>query len=277
MSDFMDNRLKISCIITTQTHDLNESAFELLLTDKSNLIVSNITNNRFELSAINFQANIIDIKSFIPIAHNQLNFFLMALNITSLGYFAFLNIYNRNLVYRYIDTSENNSNGFLHFNNQINLKSFGNKRVLSKNDIDNASMLYTSLIDFGSLIFKEEYLKGIFHLSSSFADINFDKEAFSNFYRCFEFAITQLVLKKEKLSNEKKEIIDALKKLKISEDVIDEFNSLYKIRSEQIMHSQKIQHRLSQDEAIKMKILLDAVLFIYFRPIWENKLKIMAT
>ena len=60
----------------------------------------------------------------------------------------------------------------------------------------------------------------------SFADINFDKEAFANFYRSFEYFITRKILQVKML---KKEVMDLSKGLRmsgLSDEFIVEFESI---------------------------------------------------
>ncbi len=68
----------------------------------------------------------------------------------------------------------------------------------------------------------------------------------------------------------KKEVMDLSKGLRmsgLSDEFIVEFKNLYKIRSAQIMHAQREQSEITQDDVIKMKSYIDYLLRRYYTKI----------
>ena len=120
---------------------------------------------------------------------------------------------------------------------------------------------------------REEYIKGILHLSLRFSDIDFYKEAFYNFYRCFENIVTNKVLQVKKLNKEVKNIEKAINKVGLGKILTKQFKSIYVIRSNQVMHAQKRQVNITLDDVYAIKTYLDALLFKVFTPILDEVLK----
>jgi hypothetical protein len=126
-------------------------------------------------------------------------------------------------------------------------------------------MIFGSLCREGDQTFRREYLKGIAHINAGFGDLSFHREAFGNFYRALEYFVTARVLKKSNLPNELRDIKEGLRKVGMRPELVDEFTSLYKIRSEQIMHAQKTPKEIDFDDVIKMKVFSDYALHKYFK------------
>jgi hypothetical protein len=56
-----------------------------------------------------------------------------------------------------------------------------------------------------------------------FFDIPFRKEAFANFYRSFEYFVTNRILKTKKLKNELKQFKEVLQSLDLKPEVVQMF------------------------------------------------------
>jgi hypothetical protein len=123
------------------------------------------------------------------------------------------------------------------------------------------------MLVFGSLAqerkpyFRTEYLKGVYHFGLEFFDLTFRKDAFANFYRCFEHFIADRVLSVRKLQNECKQLTGGLRKLRVPEVVVNMFkNELYPLRSAQVMHSQTEQVEIEWEKVAKIKALTDTAM-----------------
>jgi hypothetical protein len=103
--------------------------------------------------------------------------------------------------------------------------------------------------------------------------VSFRKEAFANFYRSFEFFVTNRILKAKKLKSELNEIVRVLRMLDVKEEAITVFyKELYRLRSEQVMHSQKEQVEITWDDVGNMKLFTDITMQAFYKPIWEKRL-----
>jgi hypothetical protein len=266
---------KSKCIIISHSHRLNKEAFSLLMSGNSPLIVSDVKEKSFLLTVTNELSNCTNIKHFVSLSHFCISTFIMALNIASLGYFTWhrygfsvprYEVYNpirqkRILIFPL--QMENRKECFL-----------GSIKEITEKEIRNAIKYYGVLAEEEKISkIREEYIKGILHLSLTFFDIDFCKEAFYNFYRCFENVITNNVLQVKKLGKEVKEIEKAINKVGLGKILTKHFKSSYLIRSNQVMHAQKKQVNITLDDVYTIKICLDALLFKVFTPILEKTLK----
>jgi hypothetical protein len=139
------------------------------------------------------------------------------------------------------------------------------KMVLTEGEVRNSMIILGSLLREVDQEFRREYLKGIAHLDAGFGDLIFYREAFANFYRSFEYFITMRVLKKKKLSNELKELQEGIRLTGLPDQFCQEFQCLYKLRSEQVMHAQRAQKEIDGEQALKIKTFTDYVLHRYYR------------
>ena len=81
---------RISCGVTSHSHRLSEDAFSLLTHDATNLQVTHVQERTFMISSINRTVPSDDIGEFAAVAHLSISWFLMALNVASLGHFSWL-------------------------------------------------------------------------------------------------------------------------------------------------------------------------------------------
>jgi len=268
---------KSKCIIISHSHRLNKEAFSLLMSGNSPLIVSDVKEKSFLLTVTNEPSNCTNIKHFVSLSHFCISTFIMALNIASLGYFTW-DWYGFS-VPRYEVYNPLEEKKILTFPLQMEYRKEyfkGRIKEITEKEIRNACKYYGVLAkdkEEKISIIREEYIKGILHLSLTFCNIDFCKEAFFNFYRCFENIVTNKVLQVKKLDKEVKNIEKAINKVGLGKILTKQFKSIYVIRSNQVMHAQKKQVNITLDDVYAIKICLDALLFKVFTPILEKALK----
>lgn len=266
---------KSKCIIISHSHRLNKEAFSLLMNGNSPLIVSDVKEKSFLLTVTNEPSNCTDIKHFVSLSHFCISTFIIALNIASLGYFTW-DWYGFSVPRYEVYNPIREKKGLI-FPLQMKYRKeyFGGSiKEITEKEIRNACKYYGVLAKEEKIsITREEYIKGILHLSLAFFDIDFRKEAFFNFYRCFENIITNKVLQVKKLDKELKNFEKAIDKVGLGKVLVKQFKSSYLIRSNQVMHAQKKQINITIDDVYAIKICLDALLFKVFTPILEKTLK----
>ena len=188
--------------------------------------------------------------------------FLVALNIAALGHFTWT-LGNRMFWHcEHIGPSGKRENVFL---NSKEISFPIEKSALTGREVKEAIKICASILRDTDQTFRQEYLKGIIHLNAGFGDLVFSREAFANFYRSFEYFITTRVLKKTKLTNEMKELKEGMVLLGLSDKYCEEITSLYRVRSEQVMHAQKEPKKMDMDDVLKIKAFTDYALHKYYR------------
>lgn len=261
---------KITCSIRSLSHRLNKEAFSLLMPGEIDIFVSDVKEKTFLLSIINQSAGSKTLEQFSVVAHLCFSNFLMALNIATLGHFTwnfgtFVSQFYQCIV------PENERRTKIIALQRIK-ENENDIRDITKQQIRNTKLLFIALAEERESNVKKEYIKGILHLSLDFFDIDFHREAFGNFYRSFENFATGRILKVKNLTNEKKQLQEAIIKCGFPNKLAEEFLPLYILRSEQVMHAQKKQVNIKIDDALKMKVILDAILHKVYQPIWEKRM-----
>lgn len=268
---------KSKCIIVSHSHILNKEAFSFLMRGNRPLIVSDVKEKSFLLTVTNKSSNCIDINHFIALSHFNILTFITALNIACLGYFTW-DWFGFSMP-RYEVANPITEKKILAFPLQMEYRKEdfkGSIKEITEKEIRNA------LLYFGVLtkdkeekisIIREEYVKGLLHLSLAFFNMDFYREAFFNFYRCFENIVTNKVLQVKKLDVELKNIENAINKVGLGKILARHLKPIYKTRSNQVMHAQKDQINVTMDDAFMIKTSLDALLFKVFSPILEKALK----
>jgi len=268
---------KSKCIIVSHSHRLNKEAFSLLMSWNGPFIVSDVKEKSFLLTITNKSSNCTDIKHFDALSYVSISAFIIALNIASLGYFTW-DWYGFS-VPRYEVYNPIKEEKRLIFPLQMKYRKEyfeGSIKEITEKEIRNACKYYGVLAkdkEEKISIIREEYIKGILHLSLTFFNIDFCKEAFFNFYRCFENIVTNKVLQVKKLDKEVKNIEKAINKVGLGKILTKQFKSIYVIRSNQVMHAQKKQVNITLDDVYAIKTYLDALLFKVFTPILDEALK----
>lgn len=258
---------KLSCKIRCFTHDLSQEAFDIFEQDGMNIGISNIKKDSFTLEFTDVLEPSLSDNSFASKSHSVFNLFIVALNVSTLG--LFINQDDKQLSPDYHFYKDNKLVGgglIIHDIHSTDLKG----RNITQSEIYEALCLYGALAKEKNDELVSEYLKGLIHLSLNYPGAHFEKDAFSNFYRAFEHIVTCKLLKQGKLKNEFKQLSGALSSLGISQDLIEEFKELYKIRGEQAMHAQKSPEKISREDTMKMKVFSDIVVRAAYKPIWEE-------
>lgn len=238
-------------------------------------IVSDVKEKSFLLTATNKSSNCTDIEHFNVLSHVSISAFIIALNIASLGYFTW-GWYGFSVPrYEVYDPISEKKRLIFPLQMKYRKEYFeGSIKEITEKEIRNACKYYGVLAKEEKIsIIREEYIKGILHLSLTFFDIDFCKEAFFNFYRCFENIVTNKVLQVKKLDKELKNFEKAINKVGLGKILAKQFKSSYLIRSNQVMHAQKKQINITIDDVYAIKICLDALLFKVFTPILDEALK----
>jgi hypothetical protein len=248
--------------IKSHSHILDESAFSILMSEESITRVFNVTPDSFKVAVIMTEGMKKENTDYFGYAFGVSASFLVALNIAALGHFTWT-VGNRMFWHcEHIGSSGKIENIFI---NSKDVSFPVEKREITENEVRNTMLILASILRDADQTFRQEYLKGIIHLGAGFGDIVFIREAFANFYRSLEYFITTRVLKKKKLTNEMKELKEGMRLLGLSEELSEEFTSLYKVRSEQVMHAQREPNEIDMDDVLKIKVLTDYALHTYYR------------
>ena len=128
--------------------------------------------------------------------------------------------------------------------------------------------MYRTMLVFGAMSklherYFELYIKATTLMGSDTFENNFYTEAFSNYFLLMERFIKVEILKKPGGSLSVTIMQAALKRLGISNDLVEEFKNLYIVRGRDAMHSRGKEQALTFEEAGKCKIMCDLMLFKY--------------
>lgn len=252
----------LSCVIHSHSHFLEDKAFAVLMREEAATQVTKVTKAQIEATIKATKENFRTIEDFFPTAHLIASNFIMSLNIASLGHFTWV---AGNQLYPTYDVDPIDKSKRIVLSAEPTFPS--EERYLTESEVRQAAIIYGSILREIDQNIRQEYVKGILHLGLSFGDINFNKEAFGNFYRSFEYFVTRKILQVKKLKNEEKELTKAIKSAGLSKEVVEEFNGLYRIRSEQVMHAQRPQVEITQDDVLKMKVFTDFLLHRHYTAI----------
>ena len=269
----MENPSKGTCIrtkIISHYYNLTNDAFELFQTDDLLLRISDVDERSFLISCYKSE-NDSSLEFFYGKCHDIISYFLVSINVATLGNFSWDFQFVSAAPYLLIDYDQNASN-FLY--NKPNQYIHKEKYLDINNELVWRTMqLFLSLGRERDDSLKREYIKGLYNFHHGFFDIEFNNEAFSNFYKAFEFFCTTKLLKTKKLSNEKKQLRSVLSGLGFRNEILEEFDSLYKIRCEQAMHAQRGLKSIDKETVAKLKVFLDSVMHKYYQPLWKHEVK----
>lgn len=256
--------MKTQVRIISKSHNLQKESFSLLERLGSNIKVEEIGSSTFHL--------VWDVpeESELFSEHHDHHCFLIfsamlaAINIASLGLFSWHDgteigpIYIREESSKLVTLSTDHQ------------QKYENIRELTEREVHDALVLFGALSPESEHVIVNEYLKGVMHLCMSYYNINFHREAFSNFYRVIEYLVTNRILGKRKLNNELIELQKVFRAFGADEELISEFKKIYAIRSAQVMHAQIQPEKVSFDEALAVKTFCDLLLNKYYRKIAES-------
>ena len=236
--------------------------FAVLMSEESLVRVLDIKEDRFKVE-VRMTEEMKEVnKDYFGYGFLVSSNFLMALNIAALGHFTWT-IGNRMFWHCEHIGPSGKVEQILMRSPDVPLTD--EKRLLTEGEVRNSIIICGSLLREAEDDFRREYLKGIIHLNAGFGDLVFHREAFANFYRSFEYFVTTRVLKKKKLAKEVKDLTEGIRLMGLKDQFCDEFVSLYKKRSEQVMHAQRTPKTINVDDVLKMKVFTDYALNRYYR------------
>lgn len=262
---------QLACPITSYSHRLNSNALKLLQSGNAFIGVSDVTEHSFFARVMNLQKTD-SLDKFMATAQQSVSYLLMVFNLGTLGHF----IWSRNEQDIYpqfsiVDPTDNTAIKMLkHSPNKM--FPVEELRDLTEEELRRTALLFIAIAKDPIKQVAQEYLKGVYHLSLEIFEMRFDREAFANFYRSLEFFITDRVLKVRKLDNEVQDIKRGIREIGLGEVLAEEFEDLYRTRSEQVMHAQREQVNLDRDSVLKMKMIADAVMNKVYEPIWRDEM-----
>lgn len=269
----MNDNGKSDCIrtmILSHHYRLTEDSFEYFMKPDLLLQVSDVKERSFLVSCYRADSDK-TLDSFYAKSHDIISYFLIAINVATLGHFTWDFRFVSPAPYLFIDAHQEKSH-FL-FAEAAKYISTEEPMDISKAFVWRTLQLLLALGNERDQQLKTEYIKGLYNLHNGFFDILFLNEAFGNFYKAFEFFCTSKMLKTKKLSNEKKQLRGVLSEFGFEEQVLKDFDSLYLIRCNQAMHSQKGLSYVDKEAVIKIKIFLDSIMHKFYHSIWENTFK----
>jgi len=263
----------LDCIrtkILSHHHLLTDDAFEYFQKSDLLLQVSDVKKSSFIVSCYRTEGDKIP-EVFYAKSHDIISHFLMAINVATLGHFTWDFRFVSPAPYLYVD-AQNNKSKFL-FGDSPKYISAEEPLQIQKPLIWRTLQLLLALGNEKDRTLKTEYIKGLYNFHNAFFDIQFLNEAFSNFYKAFEFLCTKRMLRVKKLSNEKKQLRGVLSEFGFEENILDEFDKIYLIRCNMAMHAQKGLQAIDKEAVVRIKIFLDSIMHKYYQPVWEKILK----
>jgi predicted HicB family RNase H-like nuclease len=269
----MENPLKGTCIrtkIISHYHKLSSDAFEIFQKDDLLLRISDVNEHSFFISCYKSD-NDSSLESFYGKSNDIISYFLVSINVASLGNFSWDFQFVSTAPYILIDYDREKS-AYL-YNKPTPYSHKYNYLEINKQLVWRTMQLFLALGKEKDDSLKKEYIKGLYNFHNGFFDIDFANEAFSNFYKAFEFFCTKKILKTNKLSNEKTQLRSVLSDLGLRTELLEEFDILYKIRCGQAMHSQRGLKSIDKEDVAKLKVFLDSILHKYYQPLWQDAIK----
>lgn len=255
----------LRCRVVCLSHKLSVEALAPFLQDALLIRASNVSERAFDLTCYYpFDCRQTPRGLFVA-ASEPLSIFLFSMNAATLGFFVWDPTPSLGPTFRavaYPDSRELVSSS--------RATQWISDQLLTSSDVRFAQLLFSVMAKDTDRSARDEYIKGLLHLRLSFFPYDFHREAFSNFYRAFEYVVTARLLRRRRLANEIRDMTDALSNLGIPGEVVAEFPALYALRGEQIMHAQKRPGPIDRDSVLKMKVFLDAVLHALYRPLVDG-------
>ena len=256
--------------IVSYHHRLTEDAFEYFMKPDLLLQVSNVKERSFLVSCYKAEEDK-RLDLFYAKSHDIISYFLIAINVATLGHFTWDFRFVSPAPYLFVDAHQHKSQ-FL-FAEPARYTFSEDPMEISKPLVWRTLQLFLALGNERDQRLKTEYVKGLYNFHNGFFDIEFLNEAFGNFYKAFEFFCTSKMLKAKRLSNEKKQLRGVLSEFGFEEPVLEEFDKVYTIRCSQAMHAQRRLETVDKEAVVRIKIFLDSIMHKYYQPIWEGILK----
>ncbi|MCE9518288.1 MAG: hypothetical protein K8R87_01770 [Verrucomicrobia bacterium] len=247
---------------------MNKEAFDFIALPECDLDIHEISETTFSLGISSSKFPATSPREFACKGSHVSSYFLMAINVATLGHFEWASKSNMMTSFSLVNES---TKQILRLPLNLEYQFPTPKSQLTSGMMMRAAQLMFALAREGSPHVRTEYLKGIYHFGFSYFDLSFAKDAFANFYRSFEYFVTQRILKLRKLSNEKKQIVAAMKQIGLNDSIIEMFSSeIYPLRGGQVMHAQNDQTEIEWEHVAKTKLLADVMMHELYKPIWEK-------
>lgn len=261
----MKKNTYIKCKFVSHHHNLLLEDFEYFQQPNLMVKILEVGPNYFSVCCFKDDSEL-DIQAFLNKVYYIFSSLLLAFNVGTMGHFSFdfklVPPINLSVVENGQEINVSPIN-FPYKNDEPML-------TLNKTLVWQVFQLFISFLKEKNEIFKIEYLKGLYNLHNNFLDINFVNEAFSNFYRSFEFFCTQKILSVNKLSNEKKQLRGVLQEFGFEEEILKDFDKIYNLRCNKAMHAQKGITNIEIEAAIRLKVFLDALMHKHYKHLWKK-------
>jgi hypothetical protein len=238
-------------------------AFRFFHENRTGFVFSKLSDDSFSMAMESQYIEDIGSEDALYHAHMMASSFLVALNIATVGYFCWRSPPAFHPIY-HIQNNSNDEERHIALYQERKI-TFDSIRDLTDLNLENAIIIFGSLVRDEDSHSRIDYLKGLLHISASHLDIDFNREAFGNFYRCMEAFVTRKVLRVKTLSNEVKDIQRALKQIGAGEDLTSTFKEIYAIRSNQVAHAQKKQAKVEFHNVLGAKAFADMVMHKTYR------------
>ncbi|NOJ17328.1 hypothetical protein F0239_07535 [Vibrio jasicida] len=242
---------------------LTESAFELFSKDRYSFQVSQVTEDAFTLSIRSAEGE--KNEAFVARSHSLISFYLVALNVATMGHFSWDFQMVSPVPYFYSEKLQN----YLMLHKGTDYLYDEEKMDISSELVWRSLKIMLALASEKDDVFISEYIKGIYSLHNNFFSINFTVESFASFYRAFEYFCTVKILKQKRLNNEKRQLKAILADFGFNDLILEDFDRIYAVRCSEVMHAQRqLAEQVDIDLIIRLKIFLDALLHKHYEPIW---------
>ena len=247
---------------------LDAESFKLFSGDETDLKISNVQEDSFTLSIESLEGESEDV--FLGRAHSIFSYYLVAINLATLGHFS----WDFQLIspVPYFKSNEITDAGELVLlHKKTSYKDDDELRNVNSELVWRSLKIMIALGNERDDVFISEYIKGIYHIHNEFLTINFRNEAFSNFYKAFEYFCTSRILKVKSLNNEKKQLKSVLTDFGFSKEATVGFDDIYVARCNDIMHAQKgITEGVELGLITRLKIYLDSLLHRHYESLWMS-------
>lgn len=259
--------------VVSHSHRMTPDALAALTSGESYVWFSDVSEFALFLRVRN-HFGMASREDFIQFGHYSLSMLLIALNVSTCNHFTWaVNARCPYPQYSLADRSTADPVTSVSVHHDIRFPE-EEIRDITADDLQRAQLLFLALAKENEpLTIREEYIKGAFHLGHSLVELDFRRDAFGNFYRALEFFITRKVLGATKLKNEVASVAKALGNLGLPDEFVAEYNRLYRLRPEQVMHAQRPQSPLEWEDVVSLKRLLDCVIASVYGSVVEAALK----
>ena len=252
--------MQLASEIITKSHSLEPNCFSFF--DRHDvglkIVITSQTTFILKLDTERFT----QLGSSDPLFHTHVSAssFLVALCIASIGFFTWRNGPTFHPMYTVTGKNGIDSSEEVMLSQESDGPTYEELRPLTEQVVERCMLVYGALMREKQQVWRMEYLKGILHCTAAHMDIDFYRDAFMNFYRCSEFFATRRVLGLKRLTNEVKQIRQALIAVGADDELSDMFTSVYAIRSAQAAHAQNEPKALTFDDVLKAKTFADLLM-----------------